>query len=91
MEGIDIGRAHVSIGDISAHRGAVANPYRGSSLMGRERSEALGRFLRGLPTPGYTFWFSPACGGAKALDAPPAVNPVVIDFYWRADGSPTRK
>lgn len=82
---------NIDIGNISVHHGVVANPYRGTSLMGYERSKALGRFLRGLPTPGYTFWFSPCCGGAKALDAPPPVNPVVVGFYWHADGSPTRK
>lgn len=97
----------IDIGIISVHRGEPpgGNPYRGSgrgygefrddpvtSLMGDERSHALGRFVRGLPTEGYTFWVTPNAGGARRL-APEdhvEVNVVQVEYYWLADGTPRR-
>lgn len=83
----------MGIGDILVWKGEPpgGNPYRGrGSLGGEERSRALGRFLRGKSTEGYTFWFGPACGGARRLTEIPEVNPSTIEFYWDADGTPKR-
>jgi len=71
----------IDIGDILTHEGEPANPYKGYQT-GKVRSEALGRFLRGKPTDGLTFWHAPSCGGAKRLTEPPPVMPEVVDFYW---------
>lgn len=82
----------VPIGDILVHRGEpqAGNPYRGSSICGRERSKALGRFLRLGEISPYSFWHAPACGGAKRLETPPNVQREVLDYYWTTDGGTRR-
>jgi hypothetical protein len=80
----------MDIGAIEVTRAGAANPYV-EGIWGAERSGALGAFLRGRPTPGYEFWHAPSCGGARRLDERPAVRPEVVDFYWRADGTPRRR
>lgn len=69
-----------NIGDVWAIRGEPpdGNPYRADghdshgglkvtdqALNGPERAEVLRLFMRGKPTHGITFWYAPACGGAK--------------------------
>ena len=75
------------LGAISVVPEGTINPY-AVSISGPERSEALGKFLTGKPTPGYEFWHAEAGGGARQLvDAADAnVDPDTIDFYWGEDG-----
>lgn len=59
------------------HRGVPpeGNPYlRGVDLMGHERATALYRWRDGLPVADYTFWYAPACGGARQLTDPAEVE-----------------
>lgn len=60
-----------NVGDVNVVVGEPpdGNPYRGVSLMGVERSEALRKFMRGLTTGKLTFWYAPCCGGAKRCTA----------------------
>ena len=75
---------YVSIGDILVWHGQPpsGNPYKPGSLLGKERSQALGAFLKGMTSEGFTFWFAPVGGGAYQLTTPPLVDPRVIDYYW---------
>lgn len=43
------------------------NPYRGDSLIGPPRREALRKFKHGEPTPDLEFWYQPSSGGAKRI------------------------
>jgi hypothetical protein len=55
------------VGDVQVIRGEPpeGNPYRGNSLIGADRRDALRKFAMGLDTSGYTFWYAPCSGGAK--------------------------
>jgi hypothetical protein len=55
------------VGDVLVIRGEppFANPYRGDSLSGTTRREALRKFMLGVPQPELTFWYAPGSGGAK--------------------------
>ena len=77
----------VDIGSIEVTRPGAKNPYT-EGIVGKERSGALGAFLRGRPTPDHEFWHAPSCGGARRLETPPEVRPEVIEYYWNEDGSP---
>lgn len=57
------------IGDVLVHHGRPPddNPYRGHSLMGQERADALRAFRAGDDTEGYTFWYAPSHGGAYEI------------------------
>lgn len=65
-----------NIGDVGVHWGEPpgGNPYRVHSLMGNERWLALTNFKNGEDTTGYTFWYSPCCGGAERITDPTKVN-----------------
>ncbi len=55
------------IGDVSVIKGDPpnGNPYRGVSLSGNERADALMDFRNDVPQPELTFWYTPCFGGAK--------------------------
>lgn len=55
------------VGDVLVIRGEPpeVNPYRGDSLSGPTRREALRKFMLGVPQPELTFWYAPGSGGAK--------------------------
>lgn len=88
----------MSIGKVSVWRGEPpeGNPYRHKDAtaerydcIGDERSRVLGLFFRGLPTPGYTFWWTPGTGGVRRLQSRqevPEVKDESIDFYWDESG-----
>ena len=56
-----------SIGNVSVVKANPpnGNPYRGESLIGTPRKDALRKFKAGEPQPEYEFWYAPCCGGAK--------------------------
>jgi hypothetical protein len=55
------------IGDVTVICGEPpnGNPYKGISLMGKERVDALNKFMRDISQPEFTFWYAPCCGGAE--------------------------
>ena len=59
----------IHVGDVSVIQGEPpdGNPYRGKSLMGLERAEALRKFMRNIPQAKLTFWYAPCSGGAKRI------------------------
>lgn len=60
------------VGDVLVIRGEPPNPYRGDSLSGPTRREALKKFMLGV------FWHAPGNGGAK-----PCTNDEVS---WESSG-----
>jgi len=80
-----------SLGDIVAVPEGTENPYRCNELF-NERGSVLGKFLRGIETPGVEFWHAPGCGGAvKLASGIDAVRPDIVDYYWAADGTSRRR
>jgi len=67
-------------------------PFRSSTVMGEERSRALGRFLRGFPVEGYEFWLWRGTGPAGTLKTVEDANvdPDVVDYYWDENGEPKK-
>lgn len=72
------------LGDIAVVPEGTKNPYTAESLVGKSRSELLGRFFTGGDTSGFEFWIAPACGGAKKISTADEANvdPDVIAYYW---------
>lgn len=58
---------------------------------GEIRSTLLGKFVRGLPTPGIEFWHWPVGGRRTKLDDPTNIRRDQIEFYWNYDGTPRRR
>lgn len=81
----------MDIGDILVTRKGAVNPYLGS-LNGPERSQVLGRFLRGFSCPEYEFWFAPSSGGACRISREEAaVDPEAVNFCWDENGVARRR
>lgn len=82
---------YYSLGDVVAVPEGTENPYKCSELFD-ERPALMGKFLRGIETPGVEFWHAPACGGAvKLASGIDAVRPDIVDYYWTAGGTPKRR
>lgn len=64
------------IGNVIVHIGTPphGNPYRGDSLIGASRVNALWALRSGGNTALYTYWYAPAGGGAKQLRGPDEVD-----------------
>ena len=62
-------KAH--IGDVVVHRGEPknGNPYSPGGLLGSVRRLALLVFRTGAPIAEFTFWYAPASGGARRIQA----------------------
>jgi hypothetical protein len=66
----------IYIGDLAVFEGEPpdGNPYRGESVMGYDRLDALKAFKAGTPPAGITYWFTPNCGGARRVTDPAEVD-----------------
>lgn len=69
-----------TIGDVLVHCGEPpgGNPYRGNSLFGDARVRALTIWKHGGDASPWTFWYAPACGGARKI------SPGEVD--WESSG-----
>lgn len=82
-------KTYNDIGIIAVVPEGTTNPYTAKSIVGKERSEALRRFLKEDElVPGYDFWIAPTSGGAKRIHTPQEANvdPDVIEYYWGEEG-----
>ena len=59
----------ISTGNIGIHNGRPEddNPYKGTTLWGDDRVEALKNFMEGKSFEGHTYWYMPAEGNAFEL------------------------
>ncbi len=74
-------RPRPTIGDVAVIRGEPPfdddgnrNPYRGESVLGDERFNALHAYVEGGDTSAYTFWYAPVFGGAYRIKSVEDVN-----------------
>jgi hypothetical protein len=80
IEGAEERRATVRIGDVAVILGDPphANPYRGTSLLGR-RAALRGFKLGDLDAiDRYTFWYAPVSGGARRISN--------LEVDWESSG-----
>jgi hypothetical protein len=63
-----------SIGEVRVFYGVVTNPYQRGSLIGQQRVDALTSFKHGGIMDDFSFWGTPANGGAIELKNPEQID-----------------